>query len=183
MSEKDILDDFFSNVDRIVKDYENRGRPNHKNPNALKRYIPPNDNPILKLPRKPEKVVLHWTEIQCICGQVFRTPTYPGASAFLHWPHHTKKGVIDIIPLRRYQVIPKDLPIFEEWQIHHVDICHNCFVGHQHQLELFQHKTTSLEIRELVIKPELPSEDVRDHLDDPEAIILADYLDEMKGEE
>lgn len=175
----DPLDDFFSKVDEAVKLYDRKRFPlKHKSPNALKRYRPPNDNPILKFPAKPLKIVLHWTEIHCQCGQIYRTPTYPGASAFVHWPHHTKQGVIDILPLRRYQVIHDDLPLEEETKIHNVDICHSCFTGCRKQLQLFQNVTSSVEVKRLEYKPQ-PSEDIRDYLDDPELLAHEDDLNDL----
>lgn len=178
--EDNLLNDFFSLVDQEAKKQKKPKNQNPKNQNLLKPYKLPLDNPILKLPRRPQKVVLHWTETVCRCGYTCTRPTY-GHPAMVHWPHLTKRGVVDILPLRDYQVIPDDIPIVEEWQKETISCCPQCFTGQKAQLELFAQRVVSITQTQAEHHTELPSEDIRDYLDDPNIIALEEFY--TKGEE
>ena len=173
----DILDDFFSSVDKEVKRQERKKRK--KNPqNKLKRYKRPNDDPIRKLPSKPLEIVIYWTITECTCGMTYQSPTYPTTSAFVHWPNKTKPGVVDVLPLHSYAHYNSSIPKREVWTHRQISHCPHCYTRALEHVEHYEPSNTRCNEEEITIKPEAPSSDIRDYLDDPNTIILEDTINE-----
>jgi hypothetical protein len=99
-----------------------------KSPNALKRRVIPNDDPVRKLAAKPSKIVIYWTTIKCACGEVYQKPTYENY-AFLYWPNKDKKGVAEFVPLQSYNHYPH-LPREVVWHNETITLCPCCMGRH-----------------------------------------------------